>query len=330
MRRRDFIAGVIWAAAPSSAVAVSNTNVQRLAIYSPATPNAGLHEGSEATPAVRVFFEELRRLGHVEGQNLRIYRYGKEQNTSVPEDLVAEVIRENPDVIYVGGPGALLFKRATARIPIVAFTTFPIEQGLVQSLAHPGGNITGVSTDAGVSIQAKRIALLREIFPAISKLVYLQQQGSIQGPVIRAASDALGIPSVGLFFEPASDEAAYRNAIAQATREGANAVLVAENAGMIENRVLIARLIGEVGIPAIYSFAPAVDAGGLMAYSADFAELSKRAASQIDAVLRGVSPSDIPFFQSSKFEFSINLKTAKALGLTVPPALLATADRVVE
>jgi|SRR5215211_2667656 len=329
MRRRDFIAGLIWAAAPSSAVAVSSSNVRRLAIYCPTVPTAWLHDGS-TYPGWRLFFEELRRLGHVEGQNLKVESYGKERYTSGAEDLVAEVTRENPDVIYVVGPGSLLFKRATARIPIIAFTTFPIEQGLVLSLAHPGGNITGVSTDAGVSIQAKRIALLREIFPAISKLVYLQQQESIQAPVIRAASDSLGLPSVGLFFEPADDEAVYRNAITQATRDGANAALVAENTGMIQSRVLIARLLGEAGLPAIYSFDQAVDAGGLMAYSPDFLELGLHAAHQIDAVFRGVSPSDIPFFQSSKFTFSINLKTAKALGLTVPAALLGTADRVVE
>jgi putative ABC transport system substrate-binding protein len=191
MRRRAFIGLVggvaAWpVVAPSSAVAVSNNNIRSLAIYNPAVPTARMHEGN-GNGSWGVLFEELRRLGRVEGQNLRVERYGKEQYTSGPEDLVAKVISENPDVVLVVGPGALLFKRATTRIPIVAFTTDPIAQGLVQSLAHPEGNITGVSTDAGPSIQGKRIALLREVFPAMSKLAYLQVREDLQGPAIRAA-----------------------------------------------------------------------------------------------------------------------------------------------
>ena len=140
----------------------------------------------------RALLTELRRLGHVVGENLAIERYGRENNTSDPAALVREVVRSQPDVIYVVGFGTGLFKRETTTIPIVALTADPIAQGLIQSLARPGGNITGVSVDTGPSIHGKRIALLREVFPALSKLAYLTirpQWDAIQGSGVRAARD---------------------------------------------------------------------------------------------------------------------------------------------
>src|SRR5216683_3055721 len=229
MRRRDFIIGALSATAASHAAAQPNTNSQRLAIVSVSEPSALMHERSE-NRYYRVLFAELRRLGHVEGQNLTVERYGREQNTSGLDAVVAEVVRSNPDVVYVLGPGgALSFKRETAKIPIVALTADPIAQGLIQNLARPGGNITGVSVDTGPSIHGKRIALLREMFPAMSKLSCLTlriQWEGFQGPATRAAADAAGIPLVTSLIELPSTEAAYRDAVAQASRDGANAIMV--------------------------------------------------------------------------------------------------------
>src|SRR5260221_3437178 len=216
MRRRDFIVGAISATAVSRAAAQPAGNSRRLAIVSVSEPSALMHERSE-NRYYRVLFAELRRLGHVEGQNLNVERYGREQNTSGLDALTAEVVRSNPDVVYVLGPGgALSFKRETAKIPIVALTADPIAQGLIQNLARPGGNITGVSVDAGPSIHGKRIDLLREMFPGMSKLACLTLRiawEGIQGPAMRAASAAAGIAlDVSLLELPTSEEA-YGEAI---------------------------------------------------------------------------------------------------------------------
>jgi putative ABC transport system substrate-binding protein len=332
MRRRDFIAGAISATAMSRVAAQSSANPRRLAIVSVAEPSTLMHEQSE-NRYYRVLFAELRRLGHVVGENLVIGRYGKEQNTSGFAALVGEVVRSNPDVVYMVGPGAMLFKRETARIPIVALTGDPVAQGLIDSLARPGGNITGVSVDTGPSIHGKRIQLLREVFPAVSRLACLtprvQWEGA-QGPAIRAAADQAAIPCVGVLLELPTSEAAYREAVASVSRNGANAIMVADSPDVMANRPLITGLIEEARIPAIYPFAELVEEGGLMSYSFDLVELNKRVANDIDAILRGTNPGEIPFYQNTKFELSINLKTAKTLGLAVPATLLASADNVVE
>ncbi len=333
MRRRDFIVGAISATAVSRVAAQSSTNSRRLAIVSVSEPSALMHERSE-NRYYRVLFAELRRLGHAEGQNLTVERYGREQNTSGLAAVVAQVVRSNPDVVYVLGPGgALSFKSETTKIPIVALTADPIAQGLIQNLARPGGNVTGVSVDTGPSIHGKRIELLREMFPGMSKLACLTLRiawEGIQGPAMRAASAATGVPLVSILLELPTSEAAYRDAVANVSRDGANAIMVGDSPDVMTNRSLIAALIGEARVPAIYPLLELVDAGGLMAYSFDLVELNKRVANDIDAILRGANPGDIPFYQSSKFELSINLKTAKMLGLTVPATLLASADNIVE
>ena len=183
MRRRDFIsllggAAVAW---PLAAAAQQSTNSKRLAIFSPSEPSADLHEHSESKK-YRAFFAELRRLGWIEGQNLKVESYGREQNASGPEALATEIVRSNPDVIHVVGPGAVIFKKLTSRIPIVVITTDPVKQGIAESLAHPGGNFTGASIDAGLSIHGKRIALLREMVPTMSKLGCLALRFQWNGP----------------------------------------------------------------------------------------------------------------------------------------------------
>ena len=197
MRRRPFL-GVVFGAVtwPLAAAAQQSTNKKRLAIFSPSQPSADLHEHSESkvSPAL---FAELRRLGRIEGQNLKVESYGREQNTSGPEALATEIVRSNPDVILVVGPGAVIFKKLTTRIPIVVITGDPVKQGIAESLAHPGGNFTGVSIDAGLSIHGKRIALLREMVPTMSKLGCLALRFSWNGSsagAFRAAAETAGLP----------------------------------------------------------------------------------------------------------------------------------------
>jgi putative ABC transport system substrate-binding protein len=334
MRRRVFLSIVCGAAAsPLAAAAQQSTNSKRLAIFSPSEPSADLHENSESKFS-RTLFAELRRLGQVEGQNLKVELYGREQNTSGPEALATEIVRSNPDVIWVVGPGTVIFKKLTTRIPIVAITGDPVKQGIAESLAQPGGNFTGVSVDAGQSIYRKRIALLREMFPTMSKLgcliLGLQWNGPITGPAIREAVEAAGLPLAVSLLEIGTGEAGYRAAVDNISRDGADAVMVVESPELFQNAALIAKLVFDAKLPAIFTHPEAVEAGGLMAYSFDLIELYKRAANTIDAILRGAKPGDIPIYQVTNYELSINLNTAKHLRLSVPPELVATADKIIE
>jgi putative ABC transport system substrate-binding protein len=332
MKRRDFLAGAISVAAASHVSAQTSGASRRLAICSLGESSLLMRERSD-NRYYGVLFEELRRLGHVEGKNLVVGRYGKEQAASGPAALAAEVVRSAPDVIYVVGPGTQFFMRETGKIPIVALTADPVAQGLITNMARPGGNITGVTIDTGPAIHGKRLALLREMFPAMSKLACLlarDQWGGAAGGALRAASEQTAMPLVSVLVEFPTSETGYRDAIAEALREGANAIMVVDNPDTAPNRALIVDLVAAARLPAIYGLFELVEAGGLMAYSFDLADLSKQAAQNIDAILRGAYPGDIPFYQNTRYELSINLKTAATLGLAAPKTLLAAADKVVE
>ena len=171
------------------------------------------------------------------------------------------------------------------------------------------------------------------MFPAMSKLGCIAgrvQWESGTGAAVRAAADAVGVSLISQLVDFPGNATTYGNAIAQAARDGSDAIMILDNPDVYTNRVSIVQSIAEARIPAIHAITSAVDAGGLMAYAFDLKEVWKRVANDIDAILRGSNPADIPYYQVSKFELAINLKTAKALGLTVPPTLLASADKVVE
>ena len=232
MRRRAFLGVVCGAVAWPLAAAAQQSTISRgdLAIFSPSEPSADLRE--QGSKFSRALFAELRRLGQIEGQNLKVESYGREQNTSGPEALATEIVRSNPDVILVIGPGAVIFKKLTSRIPIVVITGDPVKSGIAESLAHPGGNFTGVSIDAGLSIHGKRIALLREIVPTMSKLgclaLRLSWNGPVSGPAIRAAAETAGLPLAVSLSAIGASEADYRAAIECISRDGANAVMVVD------------------------------------------------------------------------------------------------------
>jgi putative ABC transport system substrate-binding protein len=216
---------------------------KRLAICSPSEPESLMYESS-ANRYYRALFSELRRLGYVEGQTLVVERHGREKIVSGPAAMVAEIIRSNPDVVYAIPPGPLYFKKQTNKLPVVALTGDPVAAGFVQSLARPGGNMTGVSVDTGPTIHGKRIALLREIFPAMSKVSCLTFRGQwegFQGLAIRAACEAAALTTSLVDFP--SSQGAYREGVAQAARDGANAIMVGDNPDTLENRVLIVNLI---------------------------------------------------------------------------------------
>ena len=324
------MAGAVSFAA-ATRVAAQPAATKRLALVD--VSNSASKMQADSPNLYAILFSELRRFGHIEGQNLIVDRYGSEQKLPDLTALAAQVVSSNPDVIYAITPGGLTFKTVTSKVPVVTVTGDPVAIGLIQSLAHPGGNITGISVDAGPSIHGKRIALLREMFPAMSKLACIAGRyhwTSGAGDPVRSAAEAAGLPLVSVLVDLPGSAKIYRDAIAQAAREGSNAIMMLDNPDVFANSVSIAESIAEARIPAIHAFARAVDAGGLMAYAFDLKELTKRVAADIDVILRGGNPADIPYYQLSKFELLINLKTAKALGLTVPTALLASADKVIE
>jgi putative ABC transport system substrate-binding protein len=297
MRRRELIAGAAFAVA-APAAAQQSTKKRRLAVFSASQPSADMQEHSR-NRYYGAIFAELRRLGWREGENLTVERFGKELNTAGPAAEALQVVRSNPDVILSIGPDTEQLKAATTAIPIVAFTGYPIALGLTNSLAHPGGNITGVSVNAGVSIWAKRVELLREAFPAMKRLAFLYPSVSwqkVSSAAVRAACEAARLSFVDALYDPPGSEAGYRGAIGAAVREGADAMMVSDSPDAFDYRVLLTDFIAQARLPAIYGEREFVEAGGLMAYEGDFIELCRRAVQDVDAILRGASAGSIPYF----------------------------------
>jgi putative ABC transport system substrate-binding protein len=333
MRRRDFITllGGAAAAWPLAARAQQSAT-RRIAIFHPAIPTTLLTETGGGS-AWRAFFAELRRLGYVEGQNLIIERYSAEGHHERYAGLAREIVARNPDVIVTGtNPVVITFKAATSTIPVVAFMLDPLHAGLVTSLSRPGGNVTGITLDAGIEIWGKRLQLLKEAIPSTTKAAFLGMregwEGS-SGQALREAGDRLGISLVFMFPQQGTPSEIER-VFAAMEQQRPDAVLVSGEGDLYANRQLIAELAEKNRLPAICPYRDYVEAGGLMAYAVDLAELLRRMADDVHQILKGAKPGDIPIYQATKFELLINLKTAKTLGLTLPSALLARADEVIE
>ena len=332
MKRRDVLAAALSSiAAASEGWAQPARKLPRLAIVSPLEPVSLMVEDS-VNPYYRVLFEELRRRGRIEGKTLEVERYGQEHVGAGQPALFEQVIRSKPDVIYAIA-GAAFLKAAATTVPVVALSGDPIAMGLVQSLARPGGNITGVSVDIGPTLHAKRIELLREAFPALSDLVYVNLRASweaFMGPAMRVAAEKTATRLLPQLIEAPASEDDYRRAIAEGARAGGNAIMMGDSPLALRYRSAIVAAVAEVKLPAMYTFPESVEAGGLMAYSFDLKELNRRAAANIDAILGGTHPGDIPYYQPTTFRLWLNLGTARTLGITFPPWILGLADRVIE
>jgi putative ABC transport system substrate-binding protein len=335
MKRRDFLgvlSGVAVAAVPLFARAQQTAKVYRLAIVSAGVPVAQMSE--TGVPQYRTFFGELRRLGYVEGQNLVVERYFGGGRSEQYRELVGNVVRTRPDaVLAVSSNLVLELKAQTATIPVVGSISDPIALGIAPSLARPGGNITGVATDAGLEVWSKRLDLLKAAIPTLSRvglLVAPTPLGRRGATALKEVSQKEGIVLVGSPLDTPIDEIAYRRAFAAFVHERAEAVYLGDEAEHGPNSRLIVELAQNHGLPAIYPFRGFVGIGGLMSYAADLPDLFLHAADQIDQILKGTKPGDIPFYQATKFNLGINLKTAKALGLEIPVSLLAQADEVIE
>ena len=333
MQRRDFITlfGGTAATWPLAARAQQPSKMKRVAFVAPASKVDQVTINGH--PIYKAFFEELSRLGYVEGQNLAVERYSAEGRVERYAGLAREVVGSHPDLIFaMSGAIALPLKLAATTIPIVAITGDPIALGLVPSIAHPGGNITGVTSDAGLELYGKRLGLLAEAVPKLSHVGYLASRAHWERPTAASAREAAkraGIPLTAGLMD-AFNEAEYRRALSTLKQDLVDAIMVSDEGEHITNRVLLVELIAKSSLPAIYPYRELVQAGGLMAYSVDLADAYRRVAGQITEILKGSRPGDIPFYQPTRFDLWINLKTAKALGLEIPAALLARADNVIE
>jgi putative ABC transport system substrate-binding protein len=334
MRRRDFITLFGGAAAtwPLAARAQQPAKIKRIAFVHPSAKVSEMSVSSQTY--YRAFFEELSRLGYVEGQNLGVERYSGEGRTERYAELARDVVNTHPDLILTLGVRLSLdFKMATTTIPIVTIIIDPIAQGLVASIARPGGNITGVTIAGGLEIIGKRMGLLVEAMPKLSTVGYLasrQYWEDARGAAARDAAKQAGISLKAALLGSAFNEAEYQRVFRSMEQDRADALMVSEEVEHSTNRTTIVELAAKGRIPTIYSYREFVEAGGLMAYSIDLADIYRRLANLIDKILKGANPGDIPFFQPTKFEMSINLKTARALGLEMPAMLLGRADEVIE
>ncbi len=331
MDRRVFLAGLGSAfAAPLAATAQQAGRVYRIGM---------LWFGSslEDLP-VRVRFDAfqqgLREQGYMEGRNVAFeHRYARGKYELFP-DLAAELVRLKVDIIVTPGntPATLAAKQATSTIPIVFMAAAdPVVLGFVASLARPGGNITGVSSRVGPEIVGKQLELLKEAVPKLSRVAVLWNPTRPDLRVfIGEAEVAARSMKVQLHIVEARGPAEFEGAFAAMTKERASAILVLADTIFLFNGRQLADLAARNRLPAMYGLREHVEAGGLMAYAPNVAELSRRASIYVGKILKGAKPGDLPVEQPTKFELVINLKTAKALGLTIPPSVLGRADEVIQ
>jgi putative tryptophan/tyrosine transport system substrate-binding protein len=291
----------------------------------------GANNAAAQSPWTAAFLQRLRELGWIEGRNLAVeYRWAEGRDQRAAE-LAAELVRRKVDIIVVNGtPQILAAKEATSTIPVVFVGAGdPLGTDLVASLARPGGNLTGLSLQQ-TDTSTKRLELLREVVPGLRRLAILAHVGSpnavLEMDEIQRTAGALSVEVVALKIRQAAEIAPAVETI----KGRVDALYVASAPLLTTNRVRINTLALAARLPTMHSFREWVEAAGLMSYGPNFPDLFRRAADLVDKILRGAKPADIPVEQPTKFDLVINMTTAKALGLDVPPTLLARADEVIE
>jgi putative ABC transport system substrate-binding protein len=321
MKRRDILLGAATAALGWRAAAQE----------APKSAHIGFIVTGEAFPR-RWFDEAMRRLGWVEGRNLVVERRVTGEDPERRKTAAAELIAANPDVIVAAGLiDALPVRAQTRTIPIVLIDGVDlVESGLADSLARPGGNVTGI-VRLGEELDGKRLELLRELMPEathISVLAYARLPRSVaRVTAVEALARPLGLRVAARLVSQAGD---IDSAFAASAAEHDQAILVQGGAVAFENQRRVVALAAQYRLPAVYELREFVEGGGLLSYAQVWRESFERAAALVDKVLRGARPADLPVEQPTRFELVINLKTAKALGLTIPPSILARADEVIE
>jgi putative ABC transport system substrate-binding protein len=332
VERRAFLEAVAGGllAAPSGVLAQRADRIARIGLLT-------LNRAAPGNPRVLdSFLQGLRALGHVEGRSVQIeYRDAEGKAERFPA-LAAALAALKVDVIvtFGGTLAALAAKQATTTVPVVfGAAGNPVEEGLVSGLARPGGNVTGLAV-AVPELVHKSMELLKEALPGVSRIAFLlkpdAQPEHVRKARVDAASAAARTLGIRLQVVEARGPEDFDRAFSDMIRAGAEALTVQATPVFDSHRRRLVDLAARNRLPAVYSFSVYVEAGGLMSYGTDIADLARRAATYVDKILKGAKPGDLPVEQPTKFELAINLKTAKALGLTIPPSLLARADQVIE
>ena len=325
--RRQFLrtVSVGLLAAPLAADAQQAGKVPRIGFLGVTSP-------SDRPPLLDAFRQRLRELGWVEGQNIVIdYRYAEDRVDRLP-DLAAELVRLKVDLIVsMGTQGVTAAKNATETIPIVMIAVRdPVGTGLIASLARSGGNVTGVSGSAGLEIVAKQLELLKETVPKIRRVAILSNPANAYHQLaIREVNVAARSLGVQLQLLEARGPNEFDGAFAAMAKERVGALLVLSDAIFGSHRTRLADLAARSRLPAAYGVRDSVEAGGLMSYGPSILDSYRQAATYVDKILKGAKPADLPVEQPMKFELVLNLKTAEALGLTIPPLILFQADEVI-
>jgi len=325
VRRRDFIAGLGMAAAlPSATWAEQATKIPTIGVLGAASREV-------AEPWVAAFVKRLQELGWVDGRNVSIdYRWAEARSERYSEIAAGFSSRKVDIIVTWASAPTLAAKHATNSIPIVfAAQMDPVGAGVVASLARPGGNVTGMSIQQ-TDTAGKRIELLREVVPKLARLAVMANSGAVGAMIemheVAATARALGLEVMPIEVKRTEDIFAAIESL----KGHADALYVATDPLIFNSRIRINAMTQAARLPTVYGAREYVEAGALMSYGPNWADLFRHAAEQVDKILRGTKPADIPVEQPTKFDLAINLKTAKAIGLDVSPSLLARADEVIE
>lgn len=314
--------------APLPADAQPPVKVYRIGVLANALPTA-----PQAVRLWEAFAEAMRERGYIEGQNFVIERRSTEGRLEQSPALAAELVGLKVDLLVaVGTAGARAAQQATSAIPIVVvYVLDPVEGGLVASLARPGGNVTGVAFGAGLAILGKHLELLKEAIPKVSRVAVLSDPAHpLDAGYRREAQAAARGLGLSLQFYEVREPKELESAFTAMTKARAGGLLVLTQPFAFVQARRIAELAATSRLPAVYPFRESVDAGGLMAFAANAPDMFRRAATYVDKILKGAKPGDLPIEQPTRFELVINLKTVKALGLTIPQSVLLRADEVIQ
>ncbi len=326
MRRRDVVKLLAGAAiAAPYRVAAQTAKTYRLAMFTsgPAFP--------ADSPIMKIFLGALAEHGYKVGQNLEFHSYGADAQLARLPQLARDIVASKVDAVVVAGwPPANAMKGTGVPTVVAVGAGDPVASGLVASLARPGGNVTGISDNAAM-LSTKRLDLLKRAAPGIRKVAMLWNKDDL-GMTLRYQASAVAAKSLGIAVEPlgVAEPDDFGNAFTTMDRDSPDAILMVADALTILNRKRVFDYAAAHRLPAIYEFDLFVRDGGLMSYGAEYKESFERAASLVDRIFQGAKPADLPFEEPTRYLFAINLKTAKSIGLELPPTVLALADEVIE
>ena len=332
MKRRAVLAGLGGALGwPLAVRAQPAGKVFKVGLVFTTSPVSEMIGPDPIHPLVRVFIQALRDLGYVEGRNLVLECRSAEGRFERFGEIVAELVARKVDVIVTAGDKmAQEAKRVTNVVPIVMASSYdPVGAGIVKNLARPGSNVTGLINNPAPDIEGKRLQLLKEALPEATRVAFLGMAVDWEGPEatsVKAAARLLGVILIHADHTPTN----YADAFALITRDRPHALFVARSNANFGNRLMIVEFVVKHRMPGMCPSRDYVVAGALMGYGTSPSYLYRHAAGHVDKILQGAKPGDLPVEQPTKIEFVINLKTAAALGLTIPPTLLASADEVIE